>query len=792
MALLGVAACSGTAVWEVYRARAGEPTERLGDRWHAGHQVLDRHGALLREIGSADGNRGRELPLEEMGQRLIMATLVSEDADFYDHDGVDRQAIARAMAQNVSHARLVSGASTVTQQLVKLLDTGGKPHPKSLAEKLREAARAQNLEAQLPKEKILEAYMNRLPYGRGLTGPEAAARGYFGVAARDLSWAQAAWMAVLPRAPAYLDPYSHPERAELRQRALIEALHDSGAIGDEDHRRALAERVVPRRLERPFLAPHLVETLRQAEQLDAGDATRTTLDLPLQRDVEGLVRTHLAAIADKRATDAAVLVVDNDSGEVLAWVGSADFHDPSISGQVDMVRALRQPGSTLKPFVYALAFERGHEAGDLLADVPTSFSEQGRGTYAPENFDGTWQGPISAREALAGSLNVPAIRLAAELPPGALLERLHGLGFRSLDRDAAHYGLSLALGSGEVSLRELAAAYVTLARGGERIPLRVRASEAATGPAEPVRVMDAEVAALVTDTLADPLARVRGLHGRGPFDIGFPVAVKTGTSSGHRDTWSVGYTRERTVAVWVGNADGSPTRALSGASGAGPLFADAMRRAMTDVAGRAPLRDEALLVSAEVCPLSGKLRGPSCQHHASQHFMRSRPPRQTCDLHVRAAPIAGGDGRTFRCGSGPVVAVLPRELDGWLAQLPPGAPGQAADGIPLVARGHSVDCRPGDEMAELRIESPAPGSVYLLDGGAGAAQTVTLSASVSGGDASRRPQRVEFVLDGRVVATSAWPFRASAPLAPGDHRLEVRPVDDRLAIQLAVSDFSVR
>ncbi|MEJ7730588.1 MAG: penicillin-binding protein 1C, partial [Polyangiaceae bacterium] len=684
VALLGVAACGGTAAWHAYRSRAGEPTAQLGERWHAGHQVLDRHGALLREIGSADGNRGRELPLAEMGERLVVATLISEDADFYDHDGIDRQAIARAMAQNVSHARLVSGASTVTQQLVKLLDTGGKPHPKSLAEKLREAARAQNLEEQLPKEKILEAYMNRLPYGRGLVGPEAAARGYFGVSARELSWAQAAWMAVLPRAPAYLDPYTHPERAELRQRALVEALHDSGALADEDHRRALAERVVPRRLERPFLAPHFVESLRQQGQLAEGDSTTTTIDLALQRDVEGLVRTHLAAIAQKRASDAAVLVVDNASGEVLAWVGSADFHDPEISGQVDMVRARRQPGSTLKPFVYALAFARGREAGDLLADVPTRFSEQGRGTYAPENFDGTWQGPISAREALAGSLNVPAIRLAGELEAGELLGSLHRLGFTSLDRDAAHYGLSLALGSGEVSLRELAAAYLALARGGESVPLRVRAGEPATTP---VRVMDAEVAALVTDTLSDPLARVRGLHGRGPFDIGFPLAVKTGTSSGHRDTWTVGYTRARTVAVWVGNADGAPTLALSGASGAGPLFADAMRRAMRDVGSRAPLWDEPLLVSAEVCPLSGKLRGPSCQHHASQHFMRSRPPRQMCDLHVRATPVAAHDGgRTFRCGAGAVVAVLPREFDAWLALLPPGAPGQAADGTLLVAR----------------------------------------------------------------------------------------------------------
>ena len=218
------AAALGIAVgWTSYRATAGEPVARLADAWHQGHRVVDRRGELLRELPSEAGQRGRSLPLDAIGDRLVLSTIASEDKRFYDHGGVDPSAITRAVAQNVRSARVVSGASTITQQLVKLLDHEGKPHARGLAVKLREAARAQNLEDVLHKNEILEAYLNRLPYGHGLVGPEAAAQGYFGVASRDLSWAQAAFLAILPRAPSYLDPYIHQDRVLLRQKALLSA-----------------------------------------------------------------------------------------------------------------------------------------------------------------------------------------------------------------------------------------------------------------------------------------------------------------------------------------------------------------------------------------------------------------------------------------------------------------------------------------------------------------------------------------------------------------------------------------
>ncbi|MCA9657468.1 MAG: transglycosylase domain-containing protein, partial [Myxococcales bacterium] len=723
------------------------------------------------------------------------------------------------------------GASTITQQLVKLVDNRGGLADRTLGKKLREVARAQNLEEVMDKPAILQAYVNRLPYGHGLVGPEAAAQGYFGVRARDLSWAQAAFLAVLPRAPSYLDPYRHPERVRLRQAALLDALHEEGHLTDEEHRAATSEPVVLKELEHPFLAPHLVDALiaegaleRATEDADA--ETRTTLDLDLQRDVEGLVRTRMAALADKGATDAAALVVDNLTGEVLAYVGSADFHDPEISGQVDMIRAQRQPGSTLKPFVYALALAHGHRASEAIADVATRFEEAG-GTYTPVNFSRGYDGPISLREALAGSLNVPAVRLAAELGHDELLRFLRDLGLVSLDQPAEHYGLALALGGGEVRLRELAEAYVALARGGERIPLRLTVDDPdALGVPVPegsgARLLDPAVAAQIAEILSDPLARVRGLHGRGPFGFGYPVAIKTGTSSGYRDTWTVGFTRERTVAVWVGNADGSGTASLTGASGAGYLFADVMRRVMDDVASRAPLWEPELLASVEVCPLSGAPAGPACPErvrryeirpadeqadaHADDHGHEHAAEAEAAEnpegpepcamhVHVRRDPVAPSGWRCDPRGREVAVA-LGEEYEEWLlAYGPPATTGADGQRIPWIARSGAPGCDDDDGAAlpTLRVVAPATGSVLLLDSRGGPeSQVVEIDVAVEPASRAAELGELEILIDGELVARTSWPHRVTAPITAGDHEITARPADPRQFARIQPNLFSVR
>ncbi len=843
--ILAIASLAAYGCWRAYRKTAGEPSALLDETWHEGTRVLDRQGRLLRELPGPQGNRGRSLTRTEMGDRVVLATIVSEDRGFFEHEGVSPLAVARAAAQNVTHARLVSGASTITQQLVKLLDHEGKPRGRGLAEKIREAARAQNLEEVASKDAILEAYLNRLSYGHGLVGPEAAAQGYFGVPARDLSWARAAFLAVLPRAPSFLDPYAHLDRVLLRQRALLQALAGEGALDEASLARALAEPIHVRALTRPFLAPHFVEVVRgdtASAQGGAQQAIVTTLDLDLQRDAEGLVRTHLAAIVDRGARNAAAIVIDNATGDVLAYVGSADFASDQIDGQVDMIQALRQPGSALKPFFYELAFERGHDGAEMLADVPTTFGGAAQHTYTPLNFGGTFEGPISAREALAGSLNVPVIRLLAEIGPADGLARLHDLGFLSLDRDASYYGLALALGSGEVRLRELAAAYVTLARGGDAVPLRMRANDP---DPRGRRVMPPEMAASVAEILADPLARVRGLHGRGPFDLGFPVAVKTGTSAGYKDTLCAGFTRERTVVVWVGNTDGSPTLELTGATGAGPLFADILRRAMTDVPVIAPLWDPGLLEEVDVCPLSGKRPGPACPDHAGRLFPKSHAPKDTCAVHVRVSPSdlasertegdrddsdarGGRDDRDDRgrrdvhdrraasamraglrspaadaaFGRAPwrcdphgtkTIALLPDAFSDWLRMEPPGAPGRDPFGIAWYPRAAVHGCASGSARpAEVEITSPAAGSVYLVSNQptSGGRPLIEVRASVTGGGGAL-PRTVDFFLDGRKVARSAWPYTTTLRLSPGEHEIVAIPTSPRSAARVRPTRFTV-
>ena len=790
--------------WYLYRSRAGDPVDRLAEPWNQGHRILARHGEVMRVLPSEIGQRGRPIELEAVGDRLVLATLVSEDKRFYEHGGVDAAAIVRALGQNARSVRIVSGASTITQQLVKLLDAGGRlgEGERTLAIKLREAARAENLEARLSKSEILASYLNRLSYGRGLVGPAAASESYFGVSPRELSWAQAALLAVLPRAPSYLDPYNHPERGRLRQLALLDALRDVGIVSVADHARAVTEPITLEPLSWPFEAPHLTEALRLGKLggLSDGEQTQTTIDLALQRDLEGLLDTHRARLVEKRASAAALVVLDNASGEVLAYLGGGSWHEPIDGGQIDMARARRQPGSTLKPFVYAMAFEAGLQPSEMLADVPTRFGEAS-GAYSPENFDGVFIGPVSAREALAGSLNVPAVRLAATFEQGALLDRLHRLGLASLDRPADHYGLALALGSGEVSLLELAGAYATLARGGVVVTPRLTVTSSdglGAAAAGGVRVFSATAVAAVSDALSDPLARVRGLGGSGPFDLGFAVAIKTGTSSGYRDSWTVGYTRERTVAVWVGRADAGASDKLTGASGAGPLFADAMRRTMEGVSVRRPLWDEGLLEEASVCPLSGKRATSACPETVSRRLIPSGEgaPHEACVLHRHARGAkTRADEPAWTCdpSGDQVIVTLPESFTAWLGRQPLGAPGRDAHGLPWLSLSQVRGCSEGGAVARLRIDDPPHGSVLLAHGRIGGEPAqVELAASLEGPRPDGRQPVVEFVLDGRVVARSSQPYRAHVAATPGDHLLEVRPADPQLSVRLSQSRFSVR
>jgi len=367
----------------------------------------------------------------------------------------------------------------------------------------------------------------------------------------------------------------------------------------------------------------------------------TTLDPALQRDVEQAVRSELAA--DPRLGQAAVLVVDNVSGEVLAYVGSADFLDREREGQNDGVRARRQPGSALKPFAYGLALSSGWTAASVLSDVEVEVGEAGA-SWLPHNYDRRSHGPVRLRAALANSYNVPAVELTEALGPDRVLAVLRDAGFSSLEASAEHYGAGLVLGNGDVSLWEMARAYRGLARGGVVGPLTLVTTAAdrwenvltPRAELETRRFLPEEAVALLTDVLSDETARAPAFGLDNALRLPFPVAAKTGTSRAYVDNWTVGFTRERTVAVWVGNFDGRPMQRVSGITGAGPLFSRVMRRAMRGVRP-APLVDRARFTRVRICPLSGHRAGEECPGSYEEVFLPGTAPAEPCEMHRRLA-----------------------------------------------------------------------------------------------------------------------------------------------------------
>lgn len=765
------------------------PPELLARRDVVSLRFTDREGGLLREMRSrADG---RSVPLlgGVVPPRVAQAFIAAEDRRFYRHPGVDPLAMARALWQNLRARRVVSGASTITQQLARQL----RPRGPGLAGKASEALWALRLGLHLPRERILREYLDRVPLGNSVHGVEAAAELYFGRPAAELSVGQAALLAGMARSPARYDPYRHPERARGRQAAVLAALVATGML-DAEGRRVAAQApldLVPRRS--AFRAPHLVQRLWSGLDrlgLDRAARIETTLDPALQADVEHVLWEELRGLAARGVSQAAAIVVDNASGEVLAYVGSADFFDEATGGQNDGVAALRQPGSTLKPFAYGLALASGYTPASVLADLEARFPIAD-GEYVPQNYDRRAHGPVRLRAALANSYNVPAVRLADRLRPERLLDVLHRAGFASLRAGAEHYGVGLVLGNGDVSLYELARAYRGLARGGVVGPLvLVRAAADAAGRPLPVapelptqRFLPEPAVALLTDVLSDAEARTPAFGSDNALRLPFPAAAKTGTSRAHVDNWTVGFTRERTVAVWVGNFDGTPMQGVSGITGAGPIFRRVMIRAMRGIAP-AGLVDRSRFAAVDVCPLSGKRAGPACPGVLHEVFLPGSEPVETCPMHQPAGE-AGRGGEAVGPGGQTAVLDVGPEYYAWAAGqgLPAGPAGAgvwsgagAGAGVGVGAgSGAGTGAGTGTGMATepdtgaARLLAPRDGAQYMLLPHLPASdQAIPVRVLAPRGVAllELRDERGE-------VQPLPPPFVGRVPARPGRHRLEL-------------------
>ena len=747
-----------------------------------GTVLRDRHGVVMRELRADDGARARWVPLDAAGDRVARAVVAAEDRRFYRHPGVDPIAVVRAAGQALAHRRVVSGASTLTQQLARSL----VKRPRTLRGKFAEAALALRIEWSLSKREILEQYINRVSFGPGLRGVEAASRFYFDKPSVDLSLAEAAALAGIPRGPAVYDPARGTAKLLRRRDRVLDRLAEAGLAPRDEALHAQREPLIIAPAGGGAGAPHLVRGLMSGALDEALGPLRNrtseltlTLDRGLQRELEVLAQQAVKGLAPRHVSAAAVVVLDNASGEILAYVGSPDIEDTASLGHNDGVLALRQPGSALKPFVYELAMERlGYTAATVLPDVELYLPTRD-GDYHPNNYDGRYHGPVRVREALANSYNVPAVITADAVGPARLLERFHDLGMRSLTEDAEHYGAAIALGDGEVRLLDLANAYATLARGGlYREVVAVKGALGKDGaplalpPRASRRVLDEGLAFVITDILADRSARLSSFGEGNVLELPFPVAAKTGTSKGYRDNLTVGFTPEVTVGVWVGNFDGSAMEGVSGVSGAGPLFHDAMLAAARGRARAEFTRPPGRIEDAEVCSLSGERPGPGCDHLRREVFAlrddHRTAPSSACSMHERVS-IDKRNG--LRAGSGcPRAEVEERTFERFDARL---AAWARSVGRNLAPEKRSPLCPGPSEAAaarpegKLRLAYPPDGAVFSVDPGAASRQSIRLRA-----DVPPSASTVRFVIDGasRTVAT---PFALDWPLAPGHHLLRV-------------------
>jgi len=688
----------------------------------------DRNGLVLRSTRAGDGSLQRWLSLGEIDPDVLEAFVAGEDHRFYDHHGVDLRAVGRAIKENLYVGHVRSGASTITMQLARLLRPGTS---RTWGGKVLQAVWALRLEAHLTKQQILEQYLNRVPLGQGTIGVDAAAALYFNATAAQVSLGQAALLAGLASAPSADNPFVAPDRARTRRTLVLGRIGRYGYATADALERAGREPLVTLRASPPFLAPHF--TSRILQRLDTSAASgvwRTSLDLPLQTALEAEIRHTVNSLSDRGVREAALVVLDNRTGELLAWVGSPDFWADS-SGQVDMVVSPRQPGSALKPFLYGLAFERGYTPASVLPDVARAYATS-TGPYQPRNYDRRFHGPVRVREALASSYNVPAVELADRLGEASLLRILHGAGFGSLTRSAEFYGLGLALGNGDVTLLELANGYRGLAAGGVWRETEWRAVGPKQQSTEDRRFVSEGSAALVLDILADPTARIPGFGIETPFDFPFQAAVKTGTSHHFTDNWAVGVTGGFTVAVWVGNFDGQPMRSVSGITGAGPL----LHRAMLVTARRfAPgeLRSPraAGATRVRVCALSGLRASGGCPD-LDEWFLPGTAPAKDCDWHQGGA------------------IVWPAEYVEWAEQNGKAAAGESAARNETAARGGG---------AQFQIVSPRAGDRYEIPPGIDPRYaTIALRATATPGDGA-----VRWFVDGRHIHNSRY------VLTPGTH-----------------------
>jgi penicillin-binding protein 1C len=618
-------------------------------------RIYDRNGILLYEILPPEQGRNRVVPLEEMPQQCINAVIATEDANYWSHPGVDPVGIARAIWINVRGGQVLAGGSTITQQTARilLLDFGERAE-RSVRRKLREMVLAVQLQQQTSKEHVLALYLNQVYFGNLAYGIEAAAQTYFHKDTTQLSTAECALLAGLIQNPVYYDPLSNLENAKARQAIVLNLMVQRAYLTEADANSSKQDELQFGSTRFPIEAPHFVMAVwtqlerDYPEQLYSGGLdVMTTVDLNWQRAAEEIVNLQLNYLnhpvnnqgIPANANNAAVVALDPYTGEVLTMLGSPDYFDEAIDGAVNAALAPRQPGSTLKPFTYAVGMnplrENPFTAATVFLDVETPFVTQRLESYTPSNFGQVEHGPVPIRQALGSSYNIPAVLALDEVGIAPFLEFMSNIGLDTLASNP-YIDLAITLGGGEVQLLDLAQAYSIFPNGGYRItPTFIRQIATRDGDIlykfEPSplrnRVLDERVAWLISDILSDNEARIPSFGINSALQIGRPAAAKTGTTTDFRDNWVMGYTPNLVVGVWVGNADNTPMVEVTGVSGAGPIYNQFIRRVTASFPEYEFQRPDGL-IRIEVCSLSGLLPKDNCPLRRVEWFIPGTEPTE--------------------------------------------------------------------------------------------------------------------------------------------------------------------
>ncbi len=731
-------------------------------------KIYDRNGELLYEFMQPGAGYRTNVVLSDISPYLVAATLAVEDPTFYDNPGIDPRGIVRAAWQNVVHRDVVQGGSSITQQLVKnVLLPENERTDLTIQRKLKEALAAFELTRAYSKTELLTFYFNDIYYGNLSYGAEAAAQGYFGKGAHDVSLAEAALLAGIPQAPAYYNPLSNRDTGIARQYMVLDLMVKHGFLSREAADAAKAEElqfVLPTRdnIQAPHFVMYVRDLLEQRyghTMLSRGLVVTTSLDLRLQRLAETAVAEQVAKTSKSiGASNAALTAINPHTGEIVAMVGSANYFDSSIDGEVNIATSERQPGSSFKPFTYVTAFQKGYSPATMLVDAPMAVKDGANTVYRPQNFDRSFRGPVSVRTALSNSMNIPALKTIEFTGVDSVLKTAHAMGITTLNRQN-WYGISLTLGGGEVMLLDMTYAYSVFANQG----VMAGVSAAPERPAglralDPVallrvqlpsgrvvdsfetpdeqRILRADHAYLITNILSDNLAR-RPVFGS-TLDLpgGRPAAVKTGTTEDLRDFWTMGYTPDLAVGVWMGNADGARLRGGLSSTTTGPIWLRFMAEALEGTP-ITPFDRPANIVTAVVCDPSGLLPTDNCGNKHEEVFVRGTVPTLRDTLYQKVNVDSATGELVGSCGArGAVVEEVRVVLPGSQAQVADrdcasGAAGGRSTRVALTAPGAGQVLR---GSAAIRVTAGPDVDSYSVDLGAGSPVTawVPLLPSKSG------------------------------------------------------------